>query len=109
MSIPCWCKENQEQPHPDTYFNIIDHDLVALEESRNQENCNGRDDSRCLKVDIWTKQNGEYPEHPQQSDVDFVRYLTKELGWQVREISAADQKQYGVNFLTFRSRLPRIA
>ncbi len=90
---------NQAQMHLDTYFNIIDKNLVALSQKRFNANEN---DSLYLKADIYEKVGDSYVKT--DNDLNFVKYLTKTLNVEIISISDEDQLNYGVNFLTIAPR-----
>lgn len=90
----------QEQMHLDTYFNIIDHDLMTLSENRYRA---PRQDSQYLTADIYDRgSDGRY--HKSASEVSFVDYLEKELKVTIIPISRQDELNYANNFLTIGRR-----
>ncbi len=91
----------QQEMHLDTYFNIIDKDLVALVDHRNYE-VEGEGCQRCPIVEVWEQgANGSY--RKTREDLQFSTLLG-ELGYQIIRASEQDQRAYGVNFLTVRPR-----
>ena len=89
----------QPQMHLDTYFNIIDKDLVTIA----QERFNAVPGSKQeLLVDIYVKKGDEYA--LQTTNISFKDYLTNHLKVDVLVIDDEDQKTYGLNFLCIAPR-----
>jgi arginine deiminase len=89
----------QQESHLDTYFNVIDRDLVVLVEDRHD--CSNNKE-KCLFADVWRKgKDGRFSK--QLADRSFVELL-KEWHYDIIPVSVEDQKNYGVNFLTVGKR-----
>lgn len=84
----------QPQMHLDTYFNIIDKDLVAISENRYHAKSSGKEG---LSVDLYEKKKGGYSLKKQ--NIPFKEYLEDYLKVTVFVLSEQDQKNYGLNFL----------
>lgn len=92
--------QHQEQMHLDTYFNVIDKDLVVLEESRYYAQYG---DNKHISCDIYIKDSqGNFK--IQETDVDFRKQLEKKMKIQVIPVPTEDQLRYGINFLTIYGR-----
>ncbi|WP_010177543.1 arginine deiminase family protein [Aquimarina agarilytica] len=89
----------QPQMHLDTYFNIIDKDLVAI--SHNRYNA-GPGTKQELLVDIYVKGAASY--QLTEVSIPFKKYLEDYLKVEVIVISDEDQKNYGLNFLCISPR-----
>ncbi len=89
----------QPEMHLDTYFNIIDKDLVTLGEERMLA---PKNDSKYVSVDVYSKGiDGKYA--LSQQEVGFVEFLNA-LGMQIIPITPEDQERLGNNFLTVAPR-----
>lgn len=83
------------QMHLDTYFNIIDRDLVTLPASR----INAEEGSnRYVAVDIYARGVGERAYHQIAADRSLVEFL-HQRGVRVVALTAADEANYGSNYL----------
>lgn len=89
----------QPQMHLDTYFNVIDKDLVAISESRWLAK---KGDKNYLCIDVYQKIDGVYI--LTQQNESFSTYLTEHLNVNVICLSDEDQKNYGLNFLCIAPR-----
>lgn len=90
--------KNQDQMHLDTYFNIVDANLAVLSEDRMVPSTK----SKFLTADVYILKEGHY--RIQHSDVDFVNFLKKEIGFHLITVAVSDQLAYGINFLTVSPR-----
>lgn len=91
--------KSQDQMHLDTYFNIIDKDLVTL--CANRVNAE-QGDIDFLTIDIYAKDgNGRYQKT--QSGIPFVDFLTQR-GIEIIPIEQEDELNYANNFLTIGAR-----
>ena len=84
----------QPQMHLDTYFNVIDNDLVAIAEERFYATPNSKQE---LLVDVYQNENGTYKLI--STNISFKNYLEEYLKLNVIVLSNEDQKKYGLNFL----------
>lgn len=89
----------QEQMHLDTYFNIIDRDLVTLSENRYKA---GPDSSQYLTADIYVREDNTYRKVAEGED--FVKYLEETLKATIIPVSRPDELTYACNFLTVAPR-----
>lgn len=89
----------QEQMHLDTYFNIIDYDLVTLSESRYFASPGS---ARYLAADIYVREDNTYRKVAEETS--FVRYIEDELKVKVIPISRDDELTYACNYLTVAPR-----
>lgn len=90
---------NQQEMHLDTYFNVIDKDLVVLCQQRLSAT---REDPKYVTVDVWQKVGSTYRQT--QTDVPFVNLLRDQLKCQIVVASHRVQELYGINFLTVGTR-----
>ena len=84
----------QPQMHLDTYFNIIDKDLVAISDDRYNVIPGSPEE---LIVNVYEQIDGNY--QLKKEDIPFKTYLLDHLKVEVIVISAEDQKNYGLNYL----------
>ncbi|WP_010522274.1 arginine deiminase family protein [Aquimarina agarivorans] len=84
----------QPQMHLDTYFNIIDNDLVAISHNRYYATSGTKQE---LLVDVYTKELDTY--QLTETSIPFKDYLQLHLKVEVIVLSDEDQKNYGLNFL----------
>lgn len=84
----------QPQMHLDTYFNVIDTDLVAISQERYYAESGSKQE---LLVDVYEKVNGTY--QLIFANISFKDYLTEYLKLNVIVLSDKDQQNYGLNFL----------
>ena len=91
--------KSQDQMHLDTYFNIIDHDLVTMCANRVEAQ---PDDIDFLTADIYAK-NTEGSFEKVVSGVPFTEFLTKR-GIDIISIKKTDELNYANNFLTVGAR-----
>ena len=91
--------KSQDQMHLDTYFNIIDRDLVTMCANRVEAE---PDDIDFLTADIYAK-NTEGSFEKAVSGVPFTEFLTKR-GIDIIPIEKADELNYANNFLTVGAR-----
>ncbi len=84
----------QPQMHLDTYFNVIDADLVAIADGRFHAEPNSKQE---LLVDLYEKVDGDY--QLKSTNIPFKEYLTEFLKLNVIVLSDVDQQNYGLNFL----------
>jgi arginine deiminase len=89
----------QEQMHLDTFFNIIDYDLVTLSENRYKA---GTDSSQYLTADLYVRDDNTYRKVAES--IDFVRYLEDDLKVNIIPISRPDELTYACNYLTVAPR-----
>ncbi len=89
----------QEQMHLDTFFNVIDRDLVTLSENRYKA---GPDSTQYLTADIYVREDNTYRKVAEAED--FVRYLEKVLKVTIIPVSRPDELTYACNFLTVAPR-----
>ena len=100
--------KNQAQMHLDTYFNILGDKLAAMVDDRlDIEDATGKvvqQASPRMKptVDVYELDGGGYRQVVH--DGDFQGYLEKTLGYTVIPVPAADQRKYGLNFLSVSDR-----
>jgi arginine deiminase len=90
---------NQEEMHLDTYFNIIGPKLAVMVDLR--INIPGKEAELkgiSSKVDVYKL--GENGYEIEIRDMDFQKYLEKQLGYKIIPVSRKDQNLYGINFLT---------
>lgn len=88
-------RRNSVQMHLDTYFNIIDRNLVTLHEAR----INATEDSPYyLAIDIYTRPHGERNYQLTQTDISLVTFL-QQKGITIIPISDADENRYASNYL----------
>lgn len=90
---------NQVQMHLDTYFNIIDRDLVTLSQERYKADVG---DERYLSVDIYARFGDMYRKVAESES--FVNYLEHHLNVKIIPISPEDEMSYANNFLTVAPR-----
>lgn len=87
---------SQAEMHLDTYFNIIDRNLVTLTARRMTTDPVSPD---LLLADIYVQDtDGRYVKT--ESDVGFVRFLRERIGAQIIPISEEDADRLAGNFLT---------
>lgn len=93
---------DQYQMHLDTYFNVIDRDLVTL--------CFNRfdatpDDEQHLTIEVYARQPGTktYEPIPALTDSSFKTFLTNR-GINIIRISEGDADDYANNYLTIDAR-----
>lgn len=99
LVVVCDSWKSQEQMHLDTYFNIIDRDLVTLCANRVEAVPGDKD---FLTVDIYVKDmSGGYAKV--SSGIPFTEFLS-ERGIGIIPISRADELNYANNFLTVSAR-----
>lgn len=91
--------KNQVQMHLDTYFNVIDKDLVTLIENRLDKN---PDSNQHLTFDLYVRKNGTYQKVIDEGN--FADYLTKELKITIIPIQIPDGNRYANNFLAIGAR-----
>lgn len=90
--------KSQEQMHLDTYFNIIDRDLVTL--CANRVNAE-EGDSDFLTYDVYAKDsNGQYQQTETGSFLDFLA----KRGIEIIPIEKEDELNYANNFLAVGKR-----
>ncbi len=89
----------QPQMHLDTYFNILDKDLIAISKNRLSTS---KDSKQTLLVDIYEKKNNTYQLIKKNSA--FPSFLKETLNVKLIPISQEDQENYGLNFLTIGPR-----
>ncbi len=89
----------QPQMHLDTYFNIIDKDLVAISYNRYYAVSGTKQE---LLVDTYTKEEDSY--QLTLSSIPFKTYLEDYLDMDVIILNDEDQKNYGLNFLCISPR-----
>lgn len=91
---------SQAEMHLDTYFNVIDKDLVTMSQQRMTGDKLSKD---FLMSDIYVKKAmGQYVKA--RADVPFVEFLTKDRGMDIITISPEDQSRLANNFLTVSAR-----
>lgn len=84
---------DQQEMHLDTYFNVIDKDLVVL--------CKDRftgAPGKHTTVRVWKREPGK-PYSLVRENVSFVKLL-EELKYTIVPVEDAVQELYGINFLT---------
>ncbi len=90
----------QMQMHLDTYFNVIDTDLVTLVESR----LNAKEgEPEYVTVDIYARQPGSKEYSLSQSNLSLVDFL-KNRGISIIGISESDELHYANNYLCIAPR-----
>ncbi len=90
----------QPQMHLDTYFNVIDRDLVTLAKERMTLNPN---DDTYLTYSLYTKNSaGRYT--LVEDGEPFIKLLTDQLGIDIITIKQSDQDHFANNFLTIGKR-----
>lgn len=90
---------HQPQMHLDTYFNVIDVDLVAIAEERYNAKSGSKQE---LLVDVYGENDEGY--QLEYSNIPFKVYLETYLKLNVIVLSNDDQKNYGLNFLCIAPR-----
>ena len=83
----------QDEMHLDTFFNVIDENLVILRDPRLGER---------PTVDVYEQRKGEFVRATEKAD--FAEFLAKK-GFEIVAVSKSDQLDYGCNFLTLRPRV----
>lgn len=86
--------------HLDTYFNIIDRDLVTLPASRVAA---AGDSPRYVAVDVFARGVGERAYRQVAADVSLVTFL-HDRGIRIVELTADDETNYVSNFLCIAPR-----
>jgi arginine deiminase len=90
---------NQVQMHLDTCFNVIDKHLAVLVEDR--YDCkNDTSNIMNLTADVYELDQDNYK--LVSDHIDFVDFLTNDMGMKVIPVPKPDQLKYGVNFLTVK-------
>ncbi len=89
----------QEQMHLDTFFNIIDRDLVTLSENRYKA---GPESEQYLTADIYVREDNTYRKVAESTD--FVKYLEEDLKVKIIAVARPDELTYACNFLTVAPR-----
>ncbi|MBR6286968.1 MAG: hypothetical protein IKR18_08295, partial [Bacteroidaceae bacterium] len=85
----------QMQMHLDTYFNIIDSNLVTMAQQRVDAQP-GED--HYLAADIYTRAKGETAYTKTSTDIPFVGFLRRR-GIEIIGLSADDEENFGNNYL----------
>lgn len=95
--------KNQYQMHLDTYFNVIDHDLVTL--CFNRYDAKNANDVNFLTIQMFARKPGSksYHEVMAYKDKPFKEFLV-ELGCKIIRIDKADADHYANNFLAIDGR-----
>lgn len=91
---------NSKEMHLDTYFNIIDKDLVAMSASRLDAQTG---ESNYVAIDIYAREPGTRPYHELETDKSLVTFLQKR-GVTIIPIAPADQERFACNFLCIAPR-----
>ena len=92
--------KNIYQMHLDTYFNIIDRDLVTMSEVR----MDAPDGSNnYLAADVYARAPGELSYHLENENISFVSFL-KQRGITIIPINSADQEKLANNYLCIKPR-----
>lgn len=91
---------NSKEMHLDTYFNIIDKDLVTLSASRLEAQTG---ESNYVAIDIYAREPGTRPYHELETDKSLVTFLQKR-GVTIIPIAPADQERFACNFLCIAPR-----
>lgn len=86
--------------HLDTYFNIIDRNLVTLPASRAHAS---EDSKRYVAVDVFARGVGERTYRQLAADVSLVTFL-QERGVTIVELTTDDETNYVSNFLCIAPR-----
>ncbi len=90
----------QMQMHLDTYFNVIDKDLVTMVESRMKAR---QGEPEFVTLDVYARAPGSKEYALCQTDVGFVDFL-KNRGVEIIGIGGSDELHYANNFLTIAPR-----
>ncbi len=99
LVVVCDQWKSQDQMHLDTYFNIIDRDLVTLCANRVNAKAGDKD---YLTVDVYAKNTfGQYEKTV--TGLSFVDFLTAR-GISIIPIGHDDELNYANNFLTVKAR-----
>ena len=88
------------QMHLDTYFNIIDADLVSLPLSRMNAK---KGDKNYVAIDVYVRDTGEGNYKQKVQDGSLVSFL-REKGISIVPISDADQNKFASNYLCIAPR-----
>lgn len=91
---------NQEQMHLDTYFNVMDRDLVSMSARRLRAT---PESNMFLTVDIYSRPNSAQPYQKTVEGVPFVEFL-KDRGISIIPIEREDEAQYAGNYLCIAPR-----
>lgn len=95
--------KDQYQMHLDTYFNVIDRDLVTM--CYNRYDAKDARNDNFLTIQMFARKPGtkEYHEVMDYKDMDFKAFLT-ERGCKIIRISKEDADHYANNFLAIDGR-----
>ncbi len=88
----------QAEMHLDTYFNIIDKDLVTLAEERMLAE---KGDEKYISADLYNRRNGRYVKI--EADISFIKLL-RDMGMTIISVSPEDKSRLANNFLTIAPR-----
>lgn len=91
---------NTAQMHLDTYFNIIDHDLVTLPATRLHAQ---EGESHYLAIDIYTREHGKRYYHQTTTNGSLVQFL-QQRGISIIPISDEDEDNFGSNYICISPR-----
>lgn len=95
--------KNQYQMHLDTYFNVIDKDLVTM--CYNRYDAQDESDENFLTVDVYTREPGskQYHEVPELHGKSFKEFLA-DRGVHIIRVQKSDADHYANNYLTIDAR-----
>ena len=91
---------NTAQMHLDTYFNIIDHDLVTLPAARLHAQ---EGESHYLAIDIYTREHGKRYYHQTTTNGSLVQFL-QQRGISIIPISDEDEDNFASNYICISPR-----
>lgn len=95
--------KNQYQMHLDTYFNVIDKDLVTM--CYNRYDAADESDENFLTADVYTREPGtkQYHEVPELHGQSFKEFLANR-GVHIIRVQKSDADHYANNYLTIDAR-----
>ena len=91
---------NTAQMHLDTYFNIIDYNLVTLPATRLQAQ---EGENHYLAIDIYTREHGKRYYHQTTTNGSLVQFL-QQRGVSIIPISEADEDNFASNYICISPR-----
>ena len=91
---------NTTQMHLDTYFNIIDHNLVTLPAARIHAQ---KGDAHYVAIDIYTRAHGKRYYHQTTTDGSLVEFL-QQRGISIIPISDEDEENFASNYICISPR-----
>ena len=91
---------DSKEMHLDTYFNIIDKDLVTMSASRLAAQAG---ESNYVGIEMYAREPGTRPYHELETDESLVTFLQKR-GVTIIPVASADQERFACNFLCIAPR-----